>query len=622
MSRPLVRAVFAVLVVATIAAFFATQLLKSEFPLVIRFATKPAHFSPNADGYRDETRVGFDLSEPAEVTFSVVDAEGNEVRRIVDQEPMAGDAKHRFTWDGRDDEGNRVPDGTYRMRVVRRDESRVIDSFKEIDIDTQPPRARLVSAEPSVIAPAAPGQEPRVAIRYAGPANAAPEFRVFRTDDGPRPYVVRRFRGMPAEGQRKTREGVWNGEVSAGPDATTTAPDGDYAFTVTIRDRAGNPAVAPAEIPSPRTAAPRTGVSVRSFTLQGPLSVVKAGSVLNLEVGPVDRSFDFVLSRFGSPEALRSGGRVGGRFRVGVPKDAVTGLHLVRVRAGRQRAIWPVAVIGRPQTKAAGQRGPDPVSGVGVGGLPLLVLPALSWQGLNPEDDDGDGFADTLISSQAVRLDRPFAGGGFPPGFNAEVAPLLRWLERERLGYNLTTDISLARGEPPLLGDAPGIAFAGSELWLPGDLLRRLREYVAEGGKIASFGTDSFRRTVELDGPVARDPSGRRRIDAFGERTALIETSLAPLSVFEDELGLFAGLSDLVGEFTEFEVSRGLAKPTEALTTAGRDPGEPAFVAFQLGDGWMLRTGTAQWTGQLEEAALSVEVPQVTKRIWRRLGAR
>ena len=122
-------------------------------------------------------------------------------------------------------------------------------------------------------------------------------------------------------------------------------------------------------------------------------------------------------------------------------------------------------------------------------------------------------------------------------------------------------------------------------------MLRRLREYVAEGGKIASFGTDSFRRTVELDGELARNPSRRRRIDAFGERTALIETSLAPLSVFEDELGLFEGLSDLVGEFTEFEVSRGLAKQTEALTTAGRDPGEPAFMAFRLGDGWMLRTG-------------------------------
>jgi hypothetical protein len=533
---------------------------------------------------------------------------------------LAGDAKHRFGWDGRDDEGKPVPDGTYRMRVVRRDESRVIDSFKEIDVDTAPPRVRLVSAEPSVITPAAPGQVPRVAVRFAGPANAAPEFRVFRTDDGPRPYVVRRFRGIPPEGRGKTREGVWNGEVSAGPEDTAPAPDGDYAFTVTVRDRAGNPAVAPAEIPSARTAAPDTGVSVRSFTLRGPLGVVRAGSAVSLEVGPFDRSFDFVLSRYGSPEALRRGGRVGGRFRVGLPKDAVTGLHLVRVRAGRDRAVWPLAVIGRPQTTAAGERGPDPVSGVGAGGLPLLVLPALTWQGLNPEDDDGDGFADTLGDARSVRLDRPFAGGGFPPRFATEVAPLLRWLERERLGYNLTTDISLARGEPPLIGDAPGVAFAGSERWLPADLLRRLREYVAEGGRIASFGTDSFRRTVELEGEIASGPSPPRRIDAFGERTALIETSLAPLSVFEDELGVFEGLSDLVGEFTTFEVSRGLAKQTEALTTAGRDPGEPAFMAFRLGDGWMLRTGTAQWSGQLEEAALSVEVPQVTKRIWRRLS--
>ncbi len=61
MTRPLVRAVFAVLVVATIGAFFLTQQLKGDFPLVVRFATQPAHFSPNGDGYRDTTRVGFEL---------------------------------------------------------------------------------------------------------------------------------------------------------------------------------------------------------------------------------------------------------------------------------------------------------------------------------------------------------------------------------------------------------------------------------------------------------------------------------------------------------------------------------------------------------------------------------
>ncbi len=38
----------------------------------------------------------------------------------------------------------------------------------------------------------------------------------------------------------------------------------------------------------------------------------------------------------------------------------------------------------------------------------------------------------------------------------------------------------------------------------------------------------------------------------------------------------------------------------------------------------MVRTGTPQWAGQLNESALSDEVPTVTKRLWRVLaeGAR
>ena len=124
-----------------------------------------------------------------------MDREGNEVRRIVDDRALAGDTKHRFRWDGRDDEGDPLPDGVYRMRVVRRDEGRVIDSFKRVRIDREPPQVRLVSAEPGVIAPREPGQNPEVTLRYEGPRNNAPEFRVFRTDDAAKPHVVRRFRG-------------------------------------------------------------------------------------------------------------------------------------------------------------------------------------------------------------------------------------------------------------------------------------------------------------------------------------------------------------------------------------------------------------------------------------------
>ena len=47
-------------------------------------------------------------------------------------------------------------------------------------------------------------------------------------------------------------------------------------------------------------------------------------------------------------------------------------------------------------------------------------------------------------------------------------------------------------------------------------------------------------------------------------------------------------------------------------------------MAYGLGGGIVIRSGTAQWAGQLEESALSEEVPAVTRRIWRLLaqGAR
>jgi hypothetical protein len=598
MARPVVRAVFALLVVATIAAFFVTQQLKSEFPLVIRFAAKPKQISPNDDRYRDSTQVGFDLSEPAKVTFSIMDGEGNEVRRLVDDRELAGDAKHRFRWNGRDDDGAVVPDGVYRMRVVRRDEGRVIDSSKRIRVDTQPPVARLVSARPNSIAPGAT----EVTLRFAGPANQAPEFRVFRTDDATKPHVVRRFRG-------DGRGGVWHGEVATGEQETGPAPDGDDAFTVSVRDKAGNLAVAPAEIPSAATAPPGTGVSVRSFTLRGPLEVVPAGAVANLEVGPIDRSIDFVMSRLGDPTPVRKGGRIAGRFRVRIPSDAKTGLYVVRVRAGRHRAVWPIAVAGLPQTKRAADRP-----------RPLVVLPAISWQGLNAVDDDFDGFVDSFPKARSLRLDRPFAGGGLPPRFEAEVAPLLRYLDRERLAYDLTTDLSLARGEGPALGNAPGVAFAGSALWLPEPLLRRLRDEVADGLRVASFGADALRRTVRIEDDRLVDPR-RRRVNAFGEATMQLEEATpAPLTVFEDGLGIFEGLDEFIGDFTIFEQSRRLPTGARTIAGAGRDPSQPAFVAFGLGGGLVIRSGTPQWARELNESALSDEVPAVTKRIWRLLG--
>ena len=598
MAAPLVRVAFGVLVLATIAAFFVTQQLKSEFPLVIRFAAGPTDISPNGDGFRDSSKLGFDLSEPADVTFAIADEEGHEVRRLVDKRVLAGDAKHRFTWNGRDDEGRIVPDGSYTMRVVRRAEGRVINSIKKVDVDTRPPAVAITSARPGVIAPGLPGQAPRVRIRYRGPRNEAPEFRIFRTDDGP-PRVVARFRGGPG------RSAVWHGTTRG-----RTAGEGSYAFTVTVRDRAGNRAVAPADIPTPARARRGTGVQVRKFDLRGPLGVVPSGSIARLQLGPVERSFDFALARLGSRRVLKKDGRIGGRFRVRIPRRAKTGVYVVRVRAGRRRAQWPLVVAGLPQTRRAANRP-----------RPLVVLPALSWQGHNQLDDDLDGFADTLEGANRVRLDRPLRGGRLPRGFGSQVSPLLRFLDREKLAYDLTTDLALARGEGPALGNAPGVAFAGSARWLPERLYKRLRPYAEGGGRVVSFGAAAFRRPLPVSRASAGPSPAPRPENAFGERTKpLLRTSAAPLVVESDRLGLFGGADRFVGEFKLFEPSGGLTSGARPLTTAGRDPGEPDFLAYRLGRGIVVRVGTPQWTAELSESRLGVEVPRATKRLWRLLA--
>ena len=246
------------------------------------------------------------------------------------------------------------------------------------------------------------------------------------------------------------------------------------------------------------------------------------------------------------------------------------------------------------------------------------MLPAVTWQGLNRWDSDLDGFPETLNDARSIPADRPFREGRLPPRFASEVSPLLRFLDRERLAYDITTDLALARRRGPALGNAPGVAIAGSAIWLPRRVRDRLREEVEEGGlRTVSFGARSLRRTVALVGPLLRNPSPPRADDLFGERTAIFRTDpAAPLREEQDELGLFRGVDALFGEFSVFERSVELPADAQLRTAAGREAGQAAFVGYTLGKGTVVRPGTPGWAGELEEGRLSVEVPRVTRRIW------
>jgi FlgD Ig-like domain len=590
-SSPLVRSVYGLLVVATIAAFFVTQRLKSDEPVVLRFAVSAYAISPNGDGVADISKVGFDLSEPADVSFAVIDDRGDEVRTLVESRELEGDEKHRFVWDGKDDSGRPVADGDYRLEVSLRDQGRTLDSAKEIRVDLTPPRVRLAFARPNLVTPDFPGTLP-VEIAYRGPRNANPEYRVFRTDGG-EPRVVLRFRGSD------TKSAFWDGRVR-GP----LAPDGNYAFSVRVRDRAGNAGQGPPleSGPTAATALPGTGVMVRRLTLRGPAGVVDAGDVARFQVGPRGRRFRFALTRLGSPKVLRKGARRGRNFRVGIPPKADTGVYVLRVKAGQDRASVPVAV----QAGAAG-------------GRPLVVLPAITWQALNEEDDDFDGFGDTLLNARSVGLARPYLGG-LAPLFRRETAPLLRFLDRANVGYDLTSDLALARGEGPSLDEASGVAVAGSARWLPVQVNLDLREYVERGGKLASFGSDAFRRRVHVADRSLDDPSKPSPRNVFGEAVTPGKAEEAPMNVIDDELGLFAATDGLVGLFSSFEQSQRLPRGTEVLSSAGRDDDTPAFVAYRLGNGTVIRVGAPGWSDALEGVNEDDEVGEVTEAIFEELG--
>ena len=118
-----------------------------------------------------------------------------------------------------------------------------------------------------------------------------------------------------------------------------------------------------------------------------------------------------------------------------------------------------------------------------------------------------------------------------------------------------------------------------------------------------------------------RFPSPPRPDDLFGERVRSERVDPpAPLSVEQDRLGLFSTVDSLFGEFSLIDRSVALPDDARLLSAAGREPGQPAFVGYRLGKGTVVRVGSPQWTRQLDERALDVEVPRITKRIWQLLG--
>jgi flagellar hook assembly protein FlgD len=75
-------------------------------------------FSPNGDAYRDDATWTASTDEPGTVILGVYDDTGTRVRYLATTHAK-GDVP--VTWDGKDDDGHAVADGTYAIKVTARD---------------------------------------------------------------------------------------------------------------------------------------------------------------------------------------------------------------------------------------------------------------------------------------------------------------------------------------------------------------------------------------------------------------------------------------------------------------------------------------------------------------------
>ena len=593
------RAVFVLLVAATFAAFFVAQRLKST-PQVARIKEITRHFSPNGDGRLDAGRIAVRLRKDDDVTITIVDAADDEVRRLAEAVSAVAEEPVRVSWDGRTDEGGRAPEGVYRMRGGLRRGGRAVTLEPGLRLDITAPRPTVFAGGPDgsqwITGPVA-GPVP---FRVRVVSRRFPtSVRVLRTSGGA-PEQVSAFELPPGE-----REGEWDGKAGGAP-----AAPGSYQIVAAVRDVAGNVGLSAPPDPRPGTIRGQPGVSVRALLARPPADPVRAGETVPFAVDSRGRPYRWQVRRVGEAKP-RSEGRKpsGGELKVRAPR-AASGLYVLDVRSGRHSTSVPFAVQDSTAESI------------------LVVLPAATWFGRDTLDDDRDGLPNTLENGGSAAYPRLLADG-LPAGFRSEVAPLLAFLDRQGVKYDITTDLTLAASRAGLSGEREGVLLAGPLRWISTEVARRLRRYATDGGRVASFGAESMRRGVA----VARDRLLRQLpptdSDPFGT-TFRPRRSLdggQPLEPVADDpdIGLLTGVAQLPG-FSALEESEPSERVRVALAAIDQEaldaaeeagdelpPTYPALALSALGEGIVIRVGLPEWGRRLKERAVPVQ--QLTRNI-------
>jgi hypothetical protein len=211
------------------AAFAVTERLKLVRSPITH--TQVGKFVSPASGRR--VPISFRLRKGDRLSLAIVDSNDRVVRALVPSTSVRA-GRHRYTWNGRGDDGTFVPDGTYKPQVHLANAHRTILLPNPIAVDTKAPDITLARRNLTVVSPDGDTRHDylKVFFRMTEPARAV----LFA--NGHRVVKVKSFKADSLQwGHRNgmpTKPGVYRLYLRAIDQAGNSGPR-SRVFTVRIR---------------------------------------------------------------------------------------------------------------------------------------------------------------------------------------------------------------------------------------------------------------------------------------------------------------------------------------------------------------------------------------------------
>ena len=187
---------------------------------MMNFTVTPTPFSPNGDGVKDKTTIRATFWTSLSWTLVVKNSTGTVVRNFGN----GTSSSLSKTWNGKDDLGNFVPEGTYTIYLS----GPGFTKTKTVTVDINPPTVTSVSVNPTSFKPSL-GQ--KTTINYTLSESCYVTIKMFNSTGN---LVKTRLNNvLQAAGPHSV---VWNGRN----DASKIVPAGTYTIRIWVVDNAGN----------------------------------------------------------------------------------------------------------------------------------------------------------------------------------------------------------------------------------------------------------------------------------------------------------------------------------------------------------------------------------------------